>query len=64
MTTSKCANPECQVTWESKEEDEFKYCSFECAVYDGVFSVRTGWNEEKLQQKRQLKGVSSNGLGN
>ena len=27
------------------------YCGFECACYDGVFNVRTGWNEAAVRRK-------------
>ena len=57
MPISKCAHPECKITWESTEENEFSYCSIECAIYDGVLSLRTGWDEEKLQQKRECSSV-------
>jgi hypothetical protein len=51
VTRIECANPECRVSWDDDEERTFAYCSIECAVYDGVFSVRTGVNDEALQKK-------------
>ena len=53
MKRIKCANPECQITWEDEDNRTFVYCSIECAVYDGVFSVRTGWKKEELEKRKQ-----------
>lgn len=53
MERVRCANPECRITWEEENGKLFAYCSVECAVYDGVFSVRTGWNEDALEKKKQ-----------
>lgn len=53
MERVKCANPECSMTLEDETERTFTYCSIECAVYDGVFSVRTGWKKEELEKRRQ-----------
>ena len=48
-----CANSECNVTWNDEEDNRMMYCSVECAVYDGAFSVRTGWNKDVLEEKKQ-----------
>ena len=47
----KCANNECRVTFES--DTELMYCSIECACYDGVYNVNTGYNQENLDKKKR-----------
>jgi len=40
----KCRYKNCNRTWEIKPgEEEYLYCSIECACYDGTFSVTKGW---------------------
>ncbi len=29
-----------------------RFCSYECAIYAGEFSVRTGWKNPKKQEEK------------
>lgn len=59
MKKIKCAYKDCKhsSTLEVEEHVKFQYCSIECACYDGAFSVKTGWNAERVKQK--INGESS-----
>jgi hypothetical protein len=46
-----------------KIDDEYIYCSYECACYDGSFSVTKGWlkTEEELEKMKNEGAISSAG---
>jgi len=37
---SKCINPDCDKTFYNQE---YQFCSIECAIYAGYYSVTKGW---------------------
>lgn len=56
-----CANKNCPDLhrhWSAPEtpvphrvlEEPYLYCSLTCAAYDGAFSVRDGWNEQRIKE--------------
>lgn len=51
----KCFTTDCN----RQVEDQYLYCSIECACYDGAYSVKTGWllSKEEMEEKRTLQGV-------
>lgn len=47
LTTRKCLEDRCN----RRCKPPTMYCSYTCAAYDGVFNVRTGWDEAAVKQK-------------
>ena len=47
LRTRKCLAKGC----ERRMKPPTMYCGFECAAYDGVFGIRTGWNMDELKKK-------------
>lgn len=60
MKQLKCEAKDCKRILDVPDEMAFAYCSFECAIYDGVYSVNTGLNREELQRRLEWKKQKKN----
>jgi hypothetical protein len=49
MNKHKCRTKDCK----NKVDDDYIYCSFECAIYDGVFSIKDGWDHIKIEKDNE-----------
>lgn len=43
----KCRAKDCK----RRIDDDCIYCSFECAMYDETFNIKTGWNNKLIKKK-------------
>ena len=58
LKTSRCLGPGCK----RRVGKDNLYCGYECACYDQVFNVNTGWNNEELKRKhpKRWKRIHNN----